>query len=481
MGKWETPPLDYETWNGQNTNVHFKKYFGLQKGILNIYDFKEGYSHVYAPKSYLKSLFAYIRANTAKDYKFLDRKLKAFYPLVQKSKLIVKKVKTNDLRDITNEELIKRYQTIRERVQRIAIFDQFGWLGEEYWTPVMEYVLVKKLSLLKGSSLYNKILFALTKPEMKSTTLTERQAVILEALKIKLNKSTVVRSSQQLAKKWGWLPVFNFGTAWGASYYNEELSNQVKIKQSVLLVQHSVLKNYTRTRNQEITNIVKHHAIKKKDLQIFVDFGLALDTRNEAEYFVSYCGFHLIPIYAEIARRFSLSIPELRKFTEQELIDTLKGITTTKAILSSRKKFFTSGYDEKMEKRINYSAQESERLFKFVQTHAKSLQGAEGSKGVCASPGKAIGKARIVPFPKDNYKVKTGDILITHATTVDYLPAMKKASAIITEVGGLTCHAAVVSREFGIPCIVALPNAMKMFKDGVLIEVNADNGTVKKV
>lgn len=58
---------------------------------------------------------------------------------------------------------------------------------------------------------------------------------------------------------------------------------------------------------------------------------------------------------------------------------------------------------------------------------------------------------------------------------------MKKAAAIITEVGGLTCHAAVVSREFGIPCVVALKNAMKNFKDGEVIEVDADKGLVRKI
>jgi pyruvate,water dikinase len=56
---------------------------------------------------------------------------------------------------------------------------------------------------------------------------------------------------------------------------------------------------------------------------------------------------------------------------------------------------------------------------------------------------------------------------------------MKKAKAIITEVGGLTCHAAVISREFGIPCIIALKNSMRNFKDGDFVEVDADSGVIK--
>src|SRR6185436_8588453 len=124
---------------------------------------------------------------------------------------------------------------------------------------------------------------------------------------------------------------------------------------------------------------------------------------------------------------------------------------------------------------------ETEKLFKYVESYVKPVQGGDENKGLCASPGKVKGIARIVPYPTDANKVKQGDILITYATTTDYLPAMKRAGGIITEVGGLTCHAAVVSREFGIPCIVALKNAMKNFQDGEMIEVNADKGLVTKL
>ena len=77
---------------------------------------------------------------------------------------------------------------------------------------------------------------------------------------------------------------------------------------------------------------------------------------------------------------------------------------------------------------------------------------------------------KILLTSDDNNKVKEGDILIAHATTVDYLPAMKRATAFVTEVGGLTCHAAVVAREFNVPAIVCLKNATKNFKDGDLVE-----------
>ena len=118
-------------------------------------------------------------------------------------------------------------------------------------------------------------------------------------------------------------------------------------------------------------------------------------------------------------------------------------------------------------------------MFEHIESYVKPIQGSDESRGVCGSPGSATGTARIVKSPSENGKVKKGDILVTYATTVDYLPAMKRASAFITEVGGLTCHAAVVAREFGVPCIVGLKNAMTAIQDGARVEVIAEKGIVK--
>ena len=77
---------------------------------------------------------------------------------------------------------------------------------------------------------------------------------------------------------------------------------------------------------------------------------------------------------------------------------------------------------------------------------------------------------------KDKFKDNT--ILVTSMTRPEYLPAMKKAIAIVTDEGGITCHAAIVSRELGIPCVINTKNATETLKNGDLIEVKADHGAV---
>ena len=74
---------------------------------------------------------------------------------------------------------------------------------------------------------------------------------------------------------------------------------------------------------------------------------------------------------------------------------------------------------------------------------------------------------------------KDGDILVAPETAPDYVPAMKKAAAVVTEVGGITSHAAIVSRELGIPCIIGTKIATKVLKDGMEVEVNTETGIIK--
>ena len=102
-------------------------------------------------------------------------------------------------------------------------------------------------------------------------------------------------------------------------------------------------------------------------------------------------------------------------------------------------------------------------------------------KGMPANSGFYTGPARVVINVSQIAKVQEGDVLVAPMTTVGYVPAMKKAGAIITDIGGITSHAAIVSRELGIPCIVGLKIATSSLKDGDIVEVNANHGMVRLI
>ncbi|MFC2001503.1 phosphoenolpyruvate synthase [Chloroflexota bacterium] len=98
--------------------------------------------------------------------------------------------------------------------------------------------------------------------------------------------------------------------------------------------------------------------------------------------------------------------------------------------------------------------------------------------GSPASPGIASGPVRIVPDPSHIDKVLDGDILVAEMTTPDFVPAMKRAAAIVTDRGGRTAHAAIVSRELGIPCVVGTEGATATLKDGQMITVDGSSGKI---
>ncbi|MFA5125493.1 MAG: phosphoenolpyruvate synthase [archaeon] len=99
-------------------------------------------------------------------------------------------------------------------------------------------------------------------------------------------------------------------------------------------------------------------------------------------------------------------------------------------------------------------------------------------EGLPASPGIITGIVKVVPEIKDIEKVTTGDILVTKMTSPSWVPVMKKASGIITNEGGTTCHAAIVSRELGIPCVVGTSNATNILKDGMKVTIDGFNGKI---
>ncbi len=99
-------------------------------------------------------------------------------------------------------------------------------------------------------------------------------------------------------------------------------------------------------------------------------------------------------------------------------------------------------------------------------------------RGLGASPGVASGKVKTIKDLTELSKIEKGDVLVTRMTSPDYVPAMKKAVAIVTDEGGITSHASIVSRELGIPCIVGSEKATQFMHDGDLVTVDATNGVV---
>ncbi len=135
-----------------------------------------------------------------------------------------------------------------------------------------------------------------------------------------------------------------------------------------------------------------------------------------------------------------------------------------------------SGKDEKIAVGESYDIlkREQERLFRSEDDGPRT-----DFHGSTANKGTAIGPVAVCKDEKSIGKVKEGDILVTSMTRPEFMPALKKAAAIITDEGGITSHAAIVARELGIPAVIGTKVATRYLKDGMMVEVRANHGMVR--
>ncbi len=117
-------------------------------------------------------------------------------------------------------------------------------------------------------------------------------------------------------------------------------------------------------------------------------------------------------------------------------------------------------------------------LIKCEEKPTEKISGNIILEGLGSSPGIGVGVVKIINSMEDLHKIKKGDVLVTTMTNPDMVVSMQKSSAIVTDEGGMTAHASIVSREMGIPCVVGTGEATTILKDGMKITVDGTNGRI---
>lgn len=223
------------------------------------------------------------------------------------------------------------------------------------------------------------------------------------------------------------------------------------------------------------SQLVKKLNLQKNYLTLFDAFGDFMVTKIYRRYSQIYAVYKMEFILKEIARRFDLSLMQIRFLLKDEVKKTLLEGILDKQELEERTKFCVY-YTEK-DREIVFTGQKAKELAESAKrAEVKEVNELRGQIGCM---GKAKGIAKLVIRPEDMGKLNKGDILISIATDPDIVPAMKKAAAFVTEQGGVTSHAAIVAREMHKPCVIGTKIATKVIKDGDLVEVDANVGIVK--
>jgi len=207
--------------------------------------------------------------------------------------------------------------------------------------------------------------------------------------------------------------------------------------------------------------------------------------QNELAYWRQYCaecsdiGFYKArPLLKKAGEKLGLTYEEIIWLSDKEILNGLRGEKiVSKEELRKRQKAF--GYTEGDGDEVILVGKQLQKLVELhlpkVDTAVKEFVGTVGNKGL------VIGRAFVAATPQEAAPLKKGEILVVPQTTPDYIVIMKRAAAIVTDEGGMTCHAAIVSRELGVPCVVGTKIATRVLKTGDKVEVDANSGIVRKL
>jgi len=184
--------------------------------------------------------------------------------------------------------------------------------------------------------------------------------------------------------------------------------------------------------------------------------------------------------FEELRRRLNLSNPQAKMIAPYEMEEVLVKEKVDVDLLNERIKLSVAlfkGYD--YEEVI--SGSKARKMEKEIEKSLAVDKNINEIKGTCAYPGQVKGMVKRVDEEKEMNKFKKGDILISTSTSPKIVPAMKKAGAIVTDSGGITSHAAIVARELKVPCVIGTKIATKVLHDGDNVEVDANQGMVRKI
>jgi phosphohistidine swiveling domain-containing protein len=200
--------------------------------------------------------------------------------------------------------------------------------------------------------------------------------------------------------------------------------------------------------------------------------------QDDRKKFMLTCVYYTSILIKELAKRYNIPFDAAKQLIPEEVKEEILSRIDKDNLKQRAEKcvclFYRNQGDMETEILVGKEAD------KFIrELRKKEAEKIDGLSGSCASTGKATGRARVCKTINDLKEFKEGEILVTSMTRPEFVPAMRKAAAIVTDEGGITCHAAIVARELGIPCVIGTKNATQVLKNNDLVEVNANHGVVK--
>lgn len=297
----------------------------------------------------------------------------------------------------------------------------------------------------------------------------------LELMQIKLKGK--IKQEEALEKHQGeyyWLRnSYGFTEILDANYFKKEL-NKISVREAKEKIVE--IKNYPKKVRLRKKELIKKYKINQEIVNIAEKLSHCIWWQDLRKKYIFMANDIISEFNKQISRISNISFKELCYYTSLEVVNFLEN--NKKIDAKKRFKGFIIYYHEKND--LTFRIGKQANNFAKVYLEVKVDKSLKEFKGLVVSKGKIIrGRAKILLTPRNLDKMNKGDILVAPMTSPDFIVAMRKASAVITDEGGMTCHAAIVSRELGIPCIVGTRIASKVLKDKDVVEVDTNRGIIE--
>ncbi len=425
-----------------------------------------------------KHQFKLYKKNRKKIWK--EKKIHFFY--AEKMVNLLKKFNSMDLNSLSDKQIVK-YLDLIYKYDKNVTYSGWTFVGIDFWNNLLTNHLNKKLikliserQLSKRSADYFSVL---TAPLDDTFSSKERKALLLISKKFKTKKLREKQKNKLLEahrKNFGWITFGFNGPEASIEFYKEEIKDL--IKSSELEYNLKKIKTEKKELKKKIRKAKKKLKLSRED-EYFFDLAREIIFLKGFRKEIMVCSFYLISKLCKVVSKKHFIPKNLLGFlTRRELREHLmKKIPFNQKELLKRSKLMTVVSDVNGDK--VFFGEKARKKFHELVVREKVSKKKNQLNGQIASPGLIKGKVKIVNSIEEMDKLFEGEILVSLATQPELVPAMKRSAGIVTEQGGMTCHAAIVSRELNKPCVVGVQKATEYLKDNDLIELDAYHGIIR--
>ena len=385
--------------------------------------------------------------------------------------LFSKKITPHHLAGLSDRELFRLHEEfigLRLRMWRIgALIESFDPWGMEI---IKEYLNKNQLKIAPEDAI---ILSGSRKMSFNQREQLER----LRLAKQYKNRVDIKLKIVRHAERFYWLL-----NSWAVisrlseEYFWHQMRKDIRVGPVILGRRIQEIENYPIQMSNKIRQLTKKYHLPQELRLIFSFFSQMADWRDERKEQIHRVNSIADLFLVELSQRTGIEKKYLSYLDAHE-VTSIDRVNKLRRNLFARRKdslYYTFGKTG-----IRWFV--GRRALRLHTLLKKSLLKDGELNGSVANQGKSVGKVKIIITSHDFNKMHRGDILVTQMTRSEYLPILHKAAAIVTDEGGITCHAAIISRELGIPCIIGTQIASSVLRDGDLVEVDADKGVVRRI